>query len=178
MRPTPLALTALAGLAVLAGCGEDDESADTTVAATNAAPTPATGTVDAVTTSSSPEPAPVTTPPELTATSLTPASSVPPPLPPGTADPAAAQLPEVQAAVADLAAMIDVDPGAVTVVEVREVTWRDGSLGCPEPGLAATQALVNGQLVVLESGGVRYEYHSGPQRPLFYCAKPDPPLED
>jgi hypothetical protein len=66
----------------------------------------------------------------------------------------------------------------VDVVVVREVTWRDGSLGCPQPGMNYTQALVNGQLVVLAIGSERFEYHGGPGRPLFFCADPRPPLDD
>ena len=64
----------------------------------------------------------------------------------------------------------------VRVVEVVEVTWSDGSLGCPQPGVNYTQALANGQRVVLAAGGMTYEYHSGPNRPLFYCSDPRPPV--
>ena len=52
-------------------------------------------------------------------------------------------------------------PRAITVVSTDEVTWRDGSIGCPEPGMNYTQALVPGVRVVLELDGVRYEYHAG-----------------
>jgi hypothetical protein len=92
--------------------------------------------------------------------------------------PAPAVTPEVQAAVADLATRQGVPVDQVDVVEVREVTWRDGSLGCPQPGVNYTQALVSGQLVVLAIGEQRFEYHSGPRRPLFFCADPRPPLEE
>ena len=96
----------------------------------------------------------------------------------GTALPDASGLPEVAAAVADLAARQGVSREDIEVIEVREVTWRDGSLGCPRPGVNYTQALVNGQLVVLAIGEQRFEYHSGPRRPLFFCADPRPPLEE
>jgi hypothetical protein len=88
-----------------------------------------------------------------------------------------AAAPAVQAAVADLASRQGVGRDQVDVVEVREVTWRDGSLGCPQPGMNYTQALVDGQLVVLAIGGKRFEYHGGPNRPLFLCRDPRPPLE-
>ena len=64
-------------------------------------------------------------------------------------------------------------PDGVTVVDARAVTWPDGSLGCPEPGMMYTQVLVDGTLVVLEAGGSRYEYHGGD--PLLFCEHPTPP---
>jgi hypothetical protein len=30
--------------------------------------------------------------------------------------------------------------------------WNDGSLGCPEPGMMYTQALVNGYWLIIEAG--------------------------
>lgn len=82
----------------------------------------------------------------------------------------------VQVAKADLARRVDADPSEITLVEVREVTWRDGSLGCPQPGMRYTQALVNGSQITLEFGGQIYYYHSGGGRGPFYCASPEMPL--
>jgi hypothetical protein len=48
----------------------------------------------------------------------------------------------------------------VTVVSSDDVTWRDGSLGCPEPGMGYTQALEPGTRTILEVGGKQYHYHS------------------
>jgi hypothetical protein len=72
-------------------------------------------------------------------------------------------------AVENLASRLGVDTETIEVVSVEEVTWPDGSLGCPDTDMRYTQALVNGQLIVLEFGGTRYEYHSGGGRPPFYC---------
>ena len=47
----------------------------------------------------------------------------------------------------------------IRVLSAVEVTWNDGSLGCPEPGMMYTQALVPGYRIVLESAGVAYDYH-------------------
>ena len=52
------------------------------------------------------------------------------------------------------------------------MTWRDGSIGCPEPGMNYTQALVPGIRVVLELDGARYEYHAGGARSIFLCENP------
>jgi hypothetical protein len=37
------------------------------------------------------------------------------------------------------------------VVQAEAVTWPDGALGCPEPGIVYTQALVPGYWVVVEA---------------------------
>lgn len=81
----------------------------------------------------------------------------------------------VAAAVADLATRQGVETSAVTVVESQDVTWSDGSLGCPQPGMSYIQALTDGHLAVLEVNGVRFEYHGGQQGPLSYCENPVPP---
>lgn len=111
--------------------------------------------------------------PSFTASPLSPAAS---PRPSGSVPPGVVDSPPIQAAIADLAGRLDVPSGDIEVVAVSEVTWSDGSLGCPQPGVNYTQALANGQRVVLAAGGRTYEYHSGPNRPLFYCADPRPPV--
>lgn len=75
-------------------------------------------------------------------------------------------------AVADLAAHLGVDADAVEVVAVEEVTWRNGSLGCAEPGMMYTQSLVEGSRITLAAGGTSYEYHSSRSGPPFLCERP------
>jgi len=86
--------------------------------------------------------------------------------------------PVAQPAVTDLAARLGVDESAITVVSVEEVTWPDGSLGCPEPGMMYSQALEDGTLIVLDVDGTIYEYHGGVGRDPFYCENPTPPVGD
>lgn len=86
--------------------------------------------------------------------------------------------PAAQPAVTDLATRLDIDESSIVVVSVEEVTWSDGSIGCPEPGMMYTQALVNGSLVILEADGTRYEYHAGAGHDPFYCENPTPPVGD
>jgi hypothetical protein len=50
---------------------------------------------------------------------------------------------------------------AIEVVTAEQVTWPDGSLGCPEPGQAYTQALVDGYQVVVDAGGEELDYRVG-----------------
>ena len=60
--------------------------------------------------------------------------------------------------VADAAQRADVDSEAVRVVQAVQVTWNDGSLGCPEPGMSYTMALVEGFHVILEAGDEELDY--------------------
>ena len=48
-------------------------------------------------------------------------------------------------------------------------TWRDGSLGCPEPGMMYTMALVPGYRVVVEVGGETLEYHASGGGQFVLC---------
>ena len=82
---------------------------------------------------------------------------------------------QVAAAIADLAARLGVDESSVTLVSQEEVTWPDGSLGCPQPGMGYAQVLVSGSLIVLQVNGVTYEYHSATGEDPFYCSTPTPP---
>jgi hypothetical protein len=65
----------------------------------------------------------------------------------------------------------------VRVVSAEEVTWPDGSLGCPEPGKAYTQALVPGFRVVLEIGDDELSFHAAQGGEFRFCEDPHPPVE-
>lgn len=84
--------------------------------------------------------------------------------------------PQVAAAMTDLVDRVGVAADAIAVVSVEEVTWPDGSIGCPEPGMRYTQALVNGTRIILQANGADYEYHSGGGRDVFYCQNPTDPV--
>lgn len=92
-------------------------------------------------------------------------------------------LPPVQFAVADLANRLGIDDSAIEIVYVEAVTWPNGAMGCPQPGMAYTQVLVDGLRVVLSVDGVSYAYHSGGGGEPFLCeqnlsAREDtPPIE-
>ncbi len=105
---------------------------------------------------------PTTDPPLAEETTVDPAPS-----PSGTPAPR-----DVVRAVDDLAASLGVDADEVEVVSVEEVTWRDGSRGCAQPGMAYTQALIDGSRITLRAGGRTYEYHSGGSQPPARCDKP------
>ena len=46
----------------------------------------------------------------------------------------------------------------LTVARAEAVTWPDGSLGCPEPGMMYTQVLVDGYWVVIRAGDETYDF--------------------
>ena len=113
------------------------------------------------------DPADGVTGPAPTAESPTPESTgtpAPEPEDPGTDRP-----PEVAAAITDLAEHLGIAVEDITVVSYEDVTWPDGALGCPEPGMSYTQALVPGTRLVLEAGGVEYSYHAGREPDLVRC---------
>ncbi len=75
-------------------------------------------------------------------------------------------------AIADLAHRLGIPEEHVALIERQEVVWRDGSLGCPQPGMAYTQVLVDGSKIVLQAEGASYDYHQGGGRAPFLCANP------
>ena len=60
--------------------------------------------------------------------------------------------------VAEIAADAGVPIDEVTILSAEAVTFPDGSLGCPVPGMVYTQVLVDGYRVVAEAGGGTYDY--------------------
>jgi hypothetical protein len=46
----------------------------------------------------------------------------------------------------------------LVILRAEAVVWNNGSLGCPEPGMMYTQALINGYWVVIEAAGQTYDF--------------------
>lgn len=74
--------------------------------------------------------------------------------------------------IADAAERLDVEASEIVVVRAEAVTWPDGSLGCPEPGVVYTQALVPGYWVVLEADEQQLDYRVGRQGSFRLCENP------
>jgi hypothetical protein len=89
--------------------------------------------------------------------------------------PARLNLSQTTQAVDDLAALLGVETNAIEVVSVEMVVWPDGSLGCPQPGMAYIQVLQDGLRIRLAADGAIYEYHSGGRRAPFLCKNPTEP---
>ncbi len=78
-----------------------------------------------------------------------------------------------------LADELKVDPEDVTILEVKHVTWRDGSLGCPKPGMMYTQVITPGYLVTAEVNGETHQVHMDERGNGVVCSQDQakPPLE-
>lgn len=71
----------------------------------------------------------------------------------------------------DLAQRLDVPAESVVVSGARQVTWRSGALGCPEPGMNYTQALVPGSVIYLQVDNMTHAYHAKIGGEPFYCPR-------
>ena len=67
----------------------------------------------------------------------------------------------LEAILKDVDGLAGVSRDQVAIERAESVVWSDGSLGCPEPGMAYTQALVNGYWVVVEAAGKKYDFRVG-----------------
>ena len=77
----------------------------------------------------------------------------------------------IEPVVADVAKLAGVPADQVTVISAEAVTFPDGSLGCPQPGMAYTQALVDGYKIVAEAGGKTYDFR-GTGSTFRQCTNP------
>ena len=66
-----------------------------------------------------------------------------------------------EAALVDAEKLTGVRRNLLEVLSAESVTWSDGSLGCPMPGMMYTQALVPGYRVRIQAGGKELDYHAG-----------------
>jgi len=69
--------------------------------------------------------------------------------------------PLVRQAKDNLASRLAIPVAEISMISFEEVTWPDGSLGCPHPDMKYTQVPVDGSRIILAVGDRRYEYHSG-----------------
>lgn len=72
-------------------------------------------------------------------------------------------------AIQALANDLQIDAGSITVNTVEPRRWNDGSLGCPRPGAVYPQVITSGYLIVLETDGQLYEYHTDRDRQVIRC---------
>jgi len=67
---------------------------------------------------------------------------------------------QVAWSIRDLAQRRGVAAESITVSNARPVTWRSGAIGCPEPGMSYTDALVPGVSILLKTGDEMVVYHA------------------
>ena len=129
-------------------------------------PQPTSRSENGSTATSEPPPTstPAAPPPTASPTSVRPTESpthTPTPVPPTEPPTPTSPLnPAVAAAVAHLAAELDISPEEVVVLSADEVEWRDASLGCPKPGMMYAQVVTPGYWVILKVDGVEYDVHT------------------
>jgi len=63
-------------------------------------------------------------------------------------------------AIEALAQALETDGSNVRVISSESVDWPDGCLGIAKPGILCSQIVTPGFRIVLESGGLQYEYHT------------------
>ncbi|MGL5861068.1 MAG: hypothetical protein ACRCY9_07435, partial [Phycicoccus sp.] len=134
-------VTAAVTVGLLSACGSTD--ATSTSGSGAGASTPATSPAP-----SSPSVPPTTSPPPGPGSG----PSIPPPADGGVPTSVTSRA-EVKAAVADAAGRAGVTPAQAVPTTHQQVTWTDGSLGCPQKGMSYTQAEVEGEVLVVRAGG-------------------------
>ncbi|MDP2726517.1 MAG: hypothetical protein Q8P59_03135 [Dehalococcoidia bacterium] len=105
---------------------------------------------------------------------LTLACQVPPaasgPQEPSSTEPAVPEeaRPLVDLAKADLSRRKGIPLEQIKLVSLEEVTWPNGSLGYPKPGMVYIQIVIQGYRLILSDGSQTYEYHTDKDKRLEY----------
>ena len=89
---------------------------------------------------------------------------------PGYTAPVNATLQSVtQAVLADASKRTGIEAAKLEIVESVAVTWPDGSLGCPEPGMNYTMALVPGYRIRIRADQQVLNYHASARGYWVFC---------
>jgi hypothetical protein len=75
----------------------------------------------------------------------------------------------IRAAMDDAARRTGLNASALQVISSEAVTWPDGSLGCPQPGVMYTMAPVPGYRVRIRAGDTVLDYHASQRGYFVYC---------
>ena len=87
----------------------------------------------------------------------------------GLSDAAAAQVRAARDDLADHLGTADIE-----LISHENVTWPNGALGCPKPGMMYTQALQPGYRIVLRAAGNTWSYHGRRGGAPGRCERPQP----
>lgn len=80
---------------------------------------------------------------------------------------------------AHLADRLSVPADELETVRAEAAEWPNGAMGCPQPGVHYTQALVSGYRIVLRHGGRDYDYRIAESGYFVLCEGmqvDDPPI--
>jgi hypothetical protein len=75
----------------------------------------------------------------------------------------------VDPVIADAAARAGVPITEVTVISAEPKTWPDGGLGCPLPGMAYPQVMVDGYQIVVQVGQQTFDYRGSAPGKFRLC---------
>lgn len=67
------------------------------------------------------------------------------------------------------AELANISRDQLVIVRAEPAVWNDGSLGCPQPGVMYTQALVNGYWVLIKAAGQTYDFRIGRGGHFLLC---------
>lgn len=162
-------MVATAAILAMAGCGaQDPASLDASPGVSpGASPPGSTEPPGTPGTSETPEPTVTDDDPTLRR-SLSPAPDA------GAQPPRSGEVPDryLERVIADAAERSGAPRERIEVTRDEAVRWRDGSLGCPEPGMMYTQAIVDGFWVELRAEGRGYDYRLDGQGHFRLCEQP------
>jgi len=74
-----------------------------------------------------------------------------------------------EAVLADAAKRTGMERASLNVESAEAVTWADGSLGCPQPGMSYTMALVPGYRIKVRAGERLLDYHASQRGYFVLC---------
>jgi hypothetical protein len=77
----------------------------------------------------------------------------------------------VEPVIAEAARLAGVPIDQVTVISAESVTFPDGGLGCPLPGMAYTQVQVEGFKLVADVAGTTYDFRGTSPTKFRLCEK-------
>lgn len=72
-------------------------------------------------------------------------------------------------ALADASRRSGVAEADLVIEKSVRVTWNDGSLGCPQPGMSYTQALVPGWQLIIRAGEQAFDYRAADRGQFMLC---------
>ncbi len=75
----------------------------------------------------------------------------------------------VEAALSSAADKTGLARSDLKVARSGSIVWADGSIGCPQPGMSYTMALVPGYQILIEAGGEMLDYHATERGQLVLC---------
>jgi hypothetical protein len=74
-----------------------------------------------------------------------------------------------EAVLADAIQRTGVDKESLKVESAEDLTWADGSLGCPQPGMSYTMALVPGYRIRIKAAERVLNYHASARGYWLLC---------